>query len=304
MFVNMKEMLAGMAKGSRGLILLWGSFVALTADAVLCGSKMHAIYTVPHELDILVRQQAGHIQGMTCSERAIYLSHKLGIEKIGWDGKWIKHVDAPPHLGDIFYDRGKIYGAFFLSGLKDGADQGMVRVWDEELNAIGEKRLKTGIDGIAVLNETIYFSPDPDGVKPHDGCYIGRLDMHLNELAPVKLDLGYRIQYGVQTMVTDGKDVFLVCYGAPRNEGNPNGYNTTRMSVDLKPLENYRFGGSEGLALVPKSISKRNNPVFMMVCALGGNMQGWYRDPVNNPPCIRLDFYEFAEGCFKDITIR
>lgn len=267
-------------------------------------AKMHAVYTVPHELDILVQRQSGHIQGMACSERAIYLSHKLGIEKIGWDGKWIKHVDAPSHLGDIFYDRGKIYGAFVLSGVKGGADQGMVRIWDEDLNAIGEKRLKTGIDGIAVLNGIIYYSPDPDGVKPHDGCHIGRLDMKLNELASVKLDLGYRIQYGVQTMATDGKDIFLVCYGAPQNEGNPNRYNTTRMSAEMKPLENYRFGGSEGLALVPKSISKRDDPVFMMVCALGGNMQGWYRDPVNNPPRIRLDFYEYSEGRFKDITIR
>ena len=285
----------------------WVPFIAavVASGAALCeDGKMRAIYTVPHELDILVQRQAGHIQGMACSERAIYLSHQFGIEKIGWDGKWIKHVDASAHLGDIFYDRGKIYGAFALFGLNKDADQGMVRVWDENLNVVAEKRLKVGIDGIAVLNGIIYYSPDPDGLAPHDGCHIGRMDMKLNELESIKLDIGYRIQYGVQTMCTDGRDVFLVCYGAPRDDGNPNGYNTTRMSADMKPLQNYRFGGSEGLAVVPKSISKRDNPVFMMVCALGGNMQGWYRDPIGNPPRIRLDFYEFADGRFKDITSR
>ena len=284
--------------------------IALTVVALMAytafseNENMRAIYTVPHDLDILVQRQAGHIQGMACSENAIYLSHQFGIEKIGWDGKWIRHVDAPAHLGDIFYDRGKIYGAFALRGLRKDANQGMVRVWDEDLNVVAEKRLNVGIDGMAVLNGIIYYSPDPDGLSPHDGCHIGRLDMKMNELEPVTLDIGYRIQYGVQTMCTDGRDIFLVCYGAPRDEGNPNGYNTTRMSADMKPLQNYRFGGSEGIAVVPKSISKRDNPVFMIVCALGGNMQGWYRDPIGNPPRIRLDFYEFADGQFKDITIR
>ena len=277
---------------------------ALVALAAWCeAGKMRAVYTVPHELDVLVQRRAGHIQGMACSEKAIYLSHQLGIEKIGWDGKWIKRVEAPAHLGDVFCEKGKIYGAFVLRGLDKDLDQGMVRVWDEDLNVIAEKRLKVGIDGIAVLNGIVYYSPDPDGFAPHDGCHIGRLDMNLNELKPVTLDLGYKIHYGVQTMCTDGKDIFLACYGAPRDKGNPNGYNVTRMSADMKPLQNYRFGGSEGLAVVPKSISKRDNPVFMMVCALGGNMQGWYRDPVGNPPRIRLDFYEFADGKFKDITI-
>jgi hypothetical protein len=33
-------------------------------------------------------------------------------------------------------------------------------------------------------------------------------------------------------------------------------------------------------------------------------MQGWRKDPVNNPPRIRLDFYELKDGRFKDITIK
>ena len=42
---------------------------------------MKAILTVPHEFDMLVK--SGHIQGLACSEKGIYLSH------------------APAHLGGI-----------------------------------------------------------------------------------------------------------------------------------------------------------------------------------------------------------
>ena len=44
-------------------------------------AKMKAILTVPHEFDMLV--QSGHIQGLACSEKSIYLSHQLGLAKIG-----------------------------------------------------------------------------------------------------------------------------------------------------------------------------------------------------------------------------
>jgi muramoyltetrapeptide carboxypeptidase len=38
------------------------------------------------------------------------------------------------------------------------------------------------------------------------------------------------------------------------------------------------------------------------VRALGGNMQGWRKDPKNNPPRLRLEFYEFDGKDFTDIT--
>ena len=37
---------------------------------------------------------------------------------------------------------------------------------------------------------------------------------------------------------------------------------------------------------------------------MGGNMQGWRKDPVNNPPQIRIDFYAYVDGAFKDVTVR
>ena len=94
-------------------------------------------------------------------------------------------------------------------------------------------------------------------------------------------------------MATDGKDLFFGNYGG-----------TSRVSADLKQNEKVALSCAEGFGLVPKSVAKSDGKVFFTVCAMGGNMQGWRKDPVNNPPRIRLDFYELKDGKFKNITTR
>ena len=123
--------------------------------------------------------------------------------------------------------------------------------------------------------------------------HIKRLTKDLADLGNVDLDLGYQIHYGVQTMATDGTDLFLGNYGG-----------TSRVSKDLKTNVKVQLGCSEGFGLVPKSVSKCDTPVFFVVKAMGGNMQGWRKDPVNNPPQIRIDFHAYVNGAFKDITVR
>ena len=277
--------------------------VTLAEAAQSCAStEMDAIYTVPHELDGLLK--SGHIQGACCSEQGIYLSHALGIDKIGWDGKLLKHIDAPGHLGDSAYAGGRIYGAFVIrdpKARKDGK-QGLVRVWDENLNQVAEAWFDEALDGIAVLGDTVYVGVDRWGHSPHDLCCIKRLGLDLSDKGNVDIDIGYRIHYGVQTMATDGKSLYLGNYGAGRDAGNPEGYCCTRLSPDLKVLGNIKFGCSEGFGLVPRSVSKRDTPVFFRVCAMGGNMQGWRKDPVNNPPRIRIEFYECRDGKFSSAT--
>ena len=273
------------------------TFSAIAADV----STMDALYTVPHELDCLLK--SGHIQGACCSERGIYLSHALGLDKIGWEGKLIKHIDAPGHLGDSAYANGKIYGAFVIrdKNVRKGGKQGLVRVWDENLNQLNEAWFDEALDGIVVLGDTVYVGVDKWGHGKHPGCCIKRLGLDLSDKGNVDFDLGYEIHYGVQTMATDGKDIFLGNYGG-----------TSRVSADLKTNEKIVFGCSEGFGMVPKSISKRDTPVFFKVCAMGGNMQGWRKDPIwredpmknPNPPRIRIEFYEYKDGKFISITTK
>ncbi len=266
------------------------------------GQEMDAIYTVPHELDCLIK--SGHIQGACCSKQGIYLSHSLGLDKIGWDGKLIKHIDAPGHLGDSAYAKGRIYGAFVVRDPKQRVDgkPGLVRVWDEDLNQVAEAWFDEALDGIVVLGDTIYVGIDRWKYPPHALCCVKRLGLDLSDKGNVDVDLGYWIHYGVQTMATDGKSLFFGNYGAPADKGNPKKFNCTRLTPDLKVVENMRFGCSEGFGPVPRTISKREAPVFFVVRAMGGNMQGWRKDPVNNPPRIRIEFYEWKDGRFTSVT--
>ena len=252
---------------------------------------MKAILTVPHEFDMLVK--SGHIQGLACSENGIYLSHQLGLAKIGWDGKMVKHIEVPGHLGGIACANGRIYGAFIIRRSKDMKDgkPGLLRVWDEDLNQVGEKAFQETAGSVGVLGDTIYYAIGHDR-KPHRQCSVKRLGLDLAERGNQMFDFGYDIKYGIQAIATDGKSLICANYGGV-SLVNPE-------FTSFKKLKCPSF--AEGLAPVPKSIAKRETPVFMSVRALGGNMKGWRKDPMNNPPRLRLEFYAFDGDTFTDIT--
>ena len=277
-------------------------FAAMTGvvHAGSAGQKMDAVYTVPHELDCLVK--GGHVQGATCDESGIYLSHGGGIVKIGWDGKKIVEASAPWHLGDCFVHGGRVYSAHGYSKPRDGM-RGWIAVWDAtSLELLEEKPVETNcIDGMVVLGGRIYYGVGA-GHSPHGGALIGVADMSLNKIDEKRVDFGYWIHYGVQTMATDGKSLFFGNYGAPPDNGNPKRLNCTRLAPDLTVESSTRFACSEGFGVVPKAVSKREATVFFAVHALGGNMQGWRKDPVGNPPRIRIDFYEYDNGQFRSIS--
>ena len=268
------------------LLSVVGVAAVLAAEPV---AKIPAVRTVPHELDVLIR--SGHIQGAACSEEGVYLGHQLGIDMIGWDGRLIRRVEAPAHLGDIAYADGKVYGAFVLRGKEAGNLPGMVRVWNAKLEPLKERRFAEPLDGIVVLDGIVYTGVDRWGHGKHPLCCVKRLDLDLNDLGNTDVDLGYEIHYGVQTMATDGKDLFFGNYGG-----------TSRVSADLKSNSRVALSCSEGFGLVPKDVSRRDTPVFFTVKALGGNMQGWRKDPTNNPPRVEIRFHEYRDGAFSDVT--
>lgn len=282
-------------------ILVGLFFLGLCAGA--CAEPMPSLYTVPNELNMLI--ESGHIQGATCSERAVYLSHARGVEKIAWDGRRLGGVTAPNHLGDVAYAEGRLYGVIVLYGkLPPDEPVGRIVVWDEDLNLIQEKKVDLRLDGCVVFQGKLYVGVDEWGKDPHAGCTLAVFDLDLNLIEKKTIDLGYWIHYGVQTLATDGESLFLGNYGAKAEDNNPERYNCTRLDAALEWQENLRFSCSEGFALVPASVAQRPGKIFFAVRALGGNMQGWRRDPVGNPPQIRLDFYDYAEGTFRDISQR
>jgi hypothetical protein len=129
------------------------------------------------------------------------------------------------------------------------------------------------------------------GREKHAICCVKRLSLDLEDRGNTDIDVGYQMAYGIQTMATDGKDIFLGCYGG-----------SARVSPDLKRIEQVSFLCCEGFGMLPKSIAKSDAKIFFVVRALGGNMRGWRKDPVNNPPRIRLDFFEYKDGKFVDLS--
>ena len=287
--------------------------LALGAGGFADDGLLKPIYTVPGEMQMLV--QHGHVQGATCSEKAIYLSCCGGIAKLDWKtGKVIGSCTAKPHLGDIAYADGRIYGAYGLWNPPAGKQPLMVGVWDAEtLQPIGEHYYayshpngakSRGLDGAVVLDGVFYTAVDHYGEgrwghPPHRDCTIMKIsvpDMKL--LGTSEMTFSYPIHYGVQDMGTDGVNLLFGNYAA-----GP-GPNFTRATRDMKTLIDYKFPASEGFGLVPKSVFGRETPIYFNVNALGGNMQGWWKDRTGNPARVRLDFHAFdpKTGCMRNIT--
>lgn len=271
--------------------------LAVCAAAARTGradARLRAVYTVPGELNDIV----GHVQGAACSTQGVYLSHAGGLYKIGWDGRLLRSCAAPVHLGDVAYADGRLYGALALRA-PVGGQRGMIRVWDEELNVVGEHLLPGPVDGCAVLGGTLYYGLDPYGPAPHRLCQIGRLARgDFRDLGVVTLDPGGRFHYGVQTMATDGARLFCGYYAA----GAPP-VTCAWFTPDLRACGGTPpFVCSEGFDRLPPALFPSAHPRFFAVRALGGGPRAWHS--VTNPPRVRLDFYEWRDGRFVDVTER
>ena len=280
------------------------------------GLKMNPLYTVPGELDMLTEH--GHPQGMACSEKAIYVACSRGIVKLDWKGRVVKQCLTRAHLGDIAYADGRVYGAYAIWDRAENESPLMIGVWDEDLNPIMERHYDyqnaRGFDSCTVLGDTLYTCIDHhwNGKErfhhpPHcDNTVlsVSTRDLALKSIRDMEFD--YPIHYGTQTLSNDGEKLLFGNYGAWRSEGNEKGFNFSRATTDLKLIDSRRFDAYYGFDLVPKSVSGREEPVFVVVNALGGGQHGWWRDPKGNPARIRFDFYAYdkATGKMTDINDR
>ena len=237
------------------------------------------------DLDVLL--DSGHIQGMCCDETGVYFSYAGGITKFDWQAHKLAETTGPSHLGDSFAYKGKVYAAFALRQPKtvDGKTmRGMIGVYDAATLKLEKSKLfDSPMDGCCVINDVIFSSPDPRGKNggKNETAFIRRFDLDLNDLGTTELDFGIRMHYGIQTMATDGTNLFCCCYGGPDN--------VAVVTPDLKVLGTFLYWGAEGFCRVPELVVKSTGrPLFVRVSACGGNMQGWRKDPTNNPPQVAL----------------
>ena len=158
-----------------------------------------------------------HIQGMAVGEDAVYMCEGKALFKFDLaTGCRLKAVKVPPHSGDICLSDGKIYCAVAYgvsAGEHKATEHGRIMVYDTDLNFLAEKRYPTLFDGITALDGVLYVGVGTMDRTPHRGCRILRADQKtLEQIDIVEIDPGFEIEYGVQDMATDGRQIFLSFY--------------------------------------------------------------------------------------------
>ena len=243
-------------------------------------------------------EMVGHVQGACASEDAIYLSHIAGIFKLDWDGNVIKHVKAERHTGDLCYHDGKVYSVLGKWGSGGKTKVCRLQVRDADLNFVTEKPLPElkGLDGVTVLDGIIYHGVGYSSPVPRSSHSLGRIDLKtLESLPQVMFELPYQTHFCQQNLTTDGKLIYMTFYpvkGAP--------YALTACDKDGKLVAHYNLLAGMGFERLPKGRFPGDLPRFFKVNARGGKQ----KDGTVKPYTVTLDFYELADGQFRDITKR
>ena len=174
-----------------------------------------------------------HIQGIAIGEDAVYMCEGKALFKFDLEtGRRIKAVPVPLHSGDICLNDGRIYCAVAYgvsAGEHSATEHGRITVYDTDLNLIAEKRYPELFDGITALDGVLYVGVCTMERQHHRKCRIMRVDQKTLDVIDVReIDPGFEMEYGVQDMATDGRNILMAFYAyESRNE----------MAVYTKDLE-------------------------------------------------------------------
>lgn len=207
----------------------------------------------------------GHVQGISCTDEAIYLSFITTLVKIDWQGNVLKRVPVRRHMGDVAYHHGKIFGC--LGKTKD-PNKGLggtayLQVFDDDFNLLGERAtpFAPGIDGIAIDGDTVYIGGGSkgNGNLPHRENLVVRLNGKLEPTAKAWIDYGVETKHGIQNVaVADGK---VWCFFYPYN---PEDIGCAVLDKDLNLIKVMDFPAGNGVDVLPPRFGKSKHPRFLV----------------------------------------
>ena len=222
--------------------------------AVFTGLGLAGAYGADIRVEAPFDQKGGHVQGLCKGEDCYYLSQMTRLFKVGLDGKCIKSLPVTSHTGDLCFYKGRVYTSVSVYG-GERKGQGLIQVYDADLNLLREKYYPRGMDGIACLNGKLYVGngchcetvPHQEGKEPESKTPHLENDMAIVNPETLELEKtvvyshGEKTRYGAQNIVSDGKLLYVSFYPATAK-----GSGLVAYDADLKPVAKYKANVSNG----------------------------------------------------------
>ena len=226
--------------------------------AGLVGMGLSAVCGADVLIEAPFDQKGGHVQGLCKGEGCYYLSQMTRLFKVGLDGKCIKTLPVISHTGDLCFYNGHVYTSVSVyDGERKG--QGLIQVYDADLNFLREKYYPRGMDGIACFNGKLYVGngchretvPHPEGREPQSETPHFDNDMAIVDPESLELEKtvvyshGEKTSYGAQNIVSGGELLYVSFYPATIKDPDLVAYN-----AELNPVAKYRAKASNGLVYI------------------------------------------------------
>ena len=160
-----------------------------------------------------MRLAKGHIQGIAATDSFFFLSTAYSLAKVGWDGRVVKEVAVPPHVGDICFDGERLYVTFasWAKGVLPRID-----VYDTNLKKLDSHDFDVdGLDGICRVGDDLLVGWGSGGEAAHLTNRIARIDRKTFAVKEVK-EFAYDnpMHWGIQNLTTDGTNIYATVYPA------------------------------------------------------------------------------------------
>ena len=240
-----------------------------------------------------------HVQGMCVSSNALYFTLYDQLAKTDWMGRALKSVTVPKHTGDICLWRGRLYTACCAERNDSSPDRGTIRMYDEDLNLLKERRLRRPADGITCIDGVLYVGLGPGGTKeaPYRGNWFGKFDAETLEplCEPFRVDHGFDCCAGVQNMATDGDRLYVNVY-TPDELAHTPCFIIFDRSFNV--VSTHEFGWRQGMDVVPGGDADAVRFIYVTTV-------NWMNQPKGDsaPPVQALwQFAELKGGEIRDIT--
>ncbi|MGI5830949.1 MAG: hypothetical protein ACOX6D_00220 [Thermoguttaceae bacterium] len=263
-----------------GISFLFFLWLAGGSAALSAAEPLKEIRTAPEAL----AGAESHVQGICCSEDAIFLLFRNRICKIDWEGNLVKTAEVQSHAGDPTYVDGQIFVS--MSEPEGHA----IFVFDEELNLTDRIKLeKTGAaDGIAFMNGHFFVGGPSVGRTPHFENRVNVFDADFHLIREMNVNFGSPTHYGTQAIEAyDG--TLLMAFYVPKDVETQ----TIRTDPQMNVLERYPVFAANGIALAPRTRQRGKSPRFLL-CTTEYTSE--------KHPIAVLRWYTLKRGELVDIT--